>query len=35
MKTDPATPSAAEETHAESAESAEPEPHAETAEGAE
>ncbi len=32
MKTDPATPSPAEEKHAESAESAEPEPHAEFAE---
>ncbi len=31
----PATPSPAEETHAESAETAEPEPHAESAEGAE
>ena len=31
----PATPSGAEETHAESAETAEPEPHAESAAGAE
>ena len=31
----PATPSPAEETHAESAENAEPKPHAESAEGAE
>ena len=35
LSPDPATPSPAEETHAESAESAEPEPHAESAEGAE
>jgi hypothetical protein len=34
-KDDPATPSPAEKTHAESAETAEPEPHAEPAEGAE
>ena len=35
IKTDPATPSNAEETHAESAENAETEPHAKSAEGAE
>ena len=35
MKTEPATPSPVEETHAETAENAETKPHAESAEGAE